>query len=122
MIGAGAYTTLKKPLTTASCRGRPLVPSTVGLRNYPRCFAASQPKFKDVFAGQLEPSGLLCPYRRDGRLREAGQLHATGQVQIDLELVIGIRRHHEGPRLHGQQVIFPYDPQHILNGCTDPKG
>ena len=30
------------------------------------------------------------------------------------QLVIGIRGHHECPRLHGQQVVFAYDPQHTL--------
>jgi len=28
--------------------------------------------------------------------------------------VIGIRGHHERPRLHGQQIVFPHDPQHTL--------
>jgi len=30
------------------------------------------------------------------------QFHSTGQVQIDLELVIGIRGQHERPRVHSQ--------------------
>jgi hypothetical protein len=42
------------------------------------------------------------------------QFHSTGQIQIDLELVIGIRGHHERPRLHTQQVVLPHDPQHTL--------
>jgi hypothetical protein len=28
--------------------------------------------------------------------------------------VIGIRGHYERSRLHGQQVVFPYDPQHTF--------
>jgi hypothetical protein len=36
---AGACTTLKKSLATASCRGRQLVRSPVDLRKCPRCFA-----------------------------------------------------------------------------------
>jgi hypothetical protein len=28
--------------------------------------------------------------------------------------VIGIRRHHEGPRLNGEQVVFPHEPRDPL--------
>ena len=47
-------------------------------------------------------------------LIDAGQLHPTGQIQIDLQLMIGIRGDHERPRLHGQQVVFPHQPRHSL--------
>ncbi len=26
--------------------------------------------------------------------------------------MIGIRRHHEGPRLNSEQVVFPHEPRH----------
>ena len=48
------------------------------------------------------------------QLVDARQLHPAGQVEIDLQLVIGIRRHDEGPRLHRQQVVLAHDPRHAL--------
>ena len=43
-----------------------------------------------------------------------GELHAPGQIEIDLQLVIGIRGDHERPRLHGQQVVLAHEPRHPL--------
>ncbi len=48
------------------------------------------------------------------KLIDPGQLHPAGQIQIDLQLVIGIRGHHEGSRLHRQQVVLAHDPRHSL--------
>jgi hypothetical protein len=45
------------------------------------------------------------------KLIDPCQFHAAGKIQIDLELVIGIRGYHERPRLHGQQIVFAYSKQ-----------
>ena len=47
-------------------------------------------------------------------LIDAGQLHPAGEIQIDLQLMLGIRGDHEGPRLHRQQVVFPHQPRHAF--------
>jgi hypothetical protein len=41
-------------------------------------------------------------------------MHAPGQVQIDLQSMIGIGGGDEPPRLNAKQVIFSHDPSHAL--------
>src|SRR5262249_17024112 len=48
------------------------------------------------------------------KLVASGQLHPASEIQIDLQVMIGIRGHDEGQRLYGEQVILAHDPSHAL--------
>ena len=61
------------------------------------------------FAMQSDASDIGHP-----KLVDARQFHSARQVDVDLQMVMGVRRHHEGPRLHRQQVVLAHNPRHAL--------
>jgi hypothetical protein len=48
------------------------------------------------------------------KLIETGQLHPAGQVQIDLEIMIGISGYNERFWLHRQEIVLAYQPCHAF--------
>jgi hypothetical protein len=48
------------------------------------------------------------------KLVDASQFHPTGQVEIHLQVVIGIRGDPERPWLHGQQVVLTHQPRNAF--------
>lgn len=51
---------------------------------------------------------------RNPELIHPGEGQAAGQAESDRPLKIRIRRDHEGSRLHGEQVVCPYEPRYSL--------
>jgi hypothetical protein len=47
---------------------------------------------------------------RDPELIDPGQRHAASEVQKYLEIMRRIGGDPEGPRLHGQQIVFTHHP------------
>jgi hypothetical protein len=48
------------------------------------------------------------------KLVDTSQFHPAGQIEIDFQLVIGIRGDDKRPWLHGHQIILAHDPRHSL--------
>jgi hypothetical protein len=57
----------------------------------------------------LQPDGGA---GRDPELIDPGQREATGEIQLHLQVLLGIGHDHEGPRLDRQQVVCPHEPPH----------